>query len=76
MEKDIINKLVTKNLLDEEFAKLLVCGGWRPALLPKYIENVLILVLEHLSTDVDYFKVKKFVIVKMRELDPILFKKD
>lgn len=76
MDKDLIIRLVTKELLAQEFAKLLVNGGWRPSLMPTYIENVVQRVIGLTDTKLDYYKLKRDVINIMKKLDPVLFKRD
>jgi len=76
LEKNLVTNVVTKELLADEFGKLLVSGGWRPSLMPDYINNVVARVLETSSIKVDYYKLKRETIRRMKELDPILFKRE
>ncbi len=76
MEKNLVANIVTKELLADEFGKLLVSGGWRPALMPDYINNVVARVLAATDLKLDYYRLKKETIRRMKELDPILFRKD
>lgn len=76
MEKLLVNNLVTKELLADEFGKLLCYGGWRPTLMPDYINNVMECVARQTNQPLDQVRLKHETIRRMKELDPILFKKE
>jgi len=76
LERNLVNNIVTKELLADEFGKLLSFGGWRPALMPDYINNVMERVRKESPQQLDYYKLKRETIRRMKELDPILFRRD
>ena len=77
MEKFLVNRVVTKELVDEVFGGMLGRnGGWRQSLMPEYIDNVLAEVLKYADSRHDYVLLRKETIQRMKELDPILFKGD
>ena len=77
MEQDMVDSVVTREVVDCEFGKLLADGGWRPSLMPQYIDNVICYVQNTFgSRNLEYYKLKKAVIKRMKELDPVLFKRD
>lgn len=77
MEKFLVNRVVTKELVDEVFGGMLGRnGGWRQSLMPEYIDNVLAEVLKYASDKHDYCLLRKETIRKMKEYDPVLFKRD
>lgn len=77
MEQDLVDSVVTREVVDCEFGKLLADGGWRPSLMPQYIDNVIDYVQNNFhSLDCEYYKLKKAVIKRMKELDPVLFTRD
>jgi len=73
MLEEYINSVVTRELVNDVFGSIVSKhGGWNPLLMPLYINTV----CDRIS-DIKYDQVelRKEVIRKMKEFDPILFKK-
>ncbi len=68
-----VNIIVTKDLVDDVFGAIISKhGGWKPSLMPLYID----MVIEKINnTTYDSLELRKAVIKRMKELDPILFKR-
>ena len=74
MEREIVNKIVTVDFVNNIFGRILgENGGWRPSLMPLYIDEVVKAIEKNDITECDPIILRKEVIKKMKELDSILF---
>ena len=70
---EFVNKYVTRELVDDIFGAIISKhGGWNHRLMPLYIDTV----CDRINPDNVYMEdMRKEVIKRLKELDPILFKK-
>lgn len=76
MERDFVNRIVTRDMVDDIFGGLVASsGGWRPALMSDYIQLVFDTVIEKSQGRHEWNNLRKETIRKLRELDPMLFQR-
>lgn len=82
IEEDIVNKFITKSLVEKEFAKIESENGWSSKLIPRLLNTIYYCLVKEESWDfikefknptIDFKRLQYFTNSKVKELIPHLF---